>query len=160
MSRIEQLEQKEINTSLPILEVSEENKKLMSRIEQLEQTVKEGNASLPKLDLSEAWTHDLDQLEQRLTVKVEDMGDELQGEIDSVQRDINDMQNANSALCAYQDRVGYGNNGLSGEIIVYDTTYLETNGASCSLDRYTGKFRAGKSGVYQISVSPEHGYTK
>merc|ERR1719244_2039072 len=158
MSRIEQLEQKEINTSLPILEVSEENKKLMSRIEQLEQTVKEGNASLPKLDLSEAWTHDLDQLEQRLTVKVEDMGDELQGEIDSVQRDINDMQNANSALCAYQDIVG-GNNGLSGNIVVYDTTHLETNGASCSLDKSPGKFTAGKSGVYQISVSAQAGKT-
>merc|ERR1711994_149074 len=78
----------------------------------------------------------------------------------NVQGDIVDMQKANSALCVYQDRVGNGNNGLSGNIIVYDTTYLETNGASCSLDRYTGKFRAGKSGVYQISVSAFYGYTE
>merc|ERR1711994_465694 len=68
-------------------------------------------------------------------------------------------QNANSALCAYQNQVGWGNNGLSGNIVVYDTTYLETNGASCSLDKSTGKFTAGKSGVYQISVSAEYGYT-
>jgi len=83
----------------------------------------------------------------------------VQGDIINVQGDIVDMQNANSALCAYQLRVGNGNNGLSGKIVVYDTTYLETNGASCSLDKSTGKFTAGKSGVYQISVSAEAGYT-
>merc|ERR1711872_493891 len=79
--------------------------------------------------------------------------------MESVQGDINDMQNANSALCAYQNQVGGGNNGLSGNIVVYDTTYLETNGASCSLDKSTGKFTAGKSGVYQISVSAQDGRT-
>merc|ERR1711994_722702 len=78
----------------------------------------------------------------------------------NVQGDIVDMQKANSALCVYQDRVGNGNNGLSGKIVVYDTTYLETNRASCSLDKSTGKFTAGKSGVYQISVSAEFGYTQ
>jgi len=83
----------------------------------------------------------------------------VQGDITNVQGDIVDMQNANSALCAYQDSVGDGNNGLSGDIVVYDTTYLETNGASCSLDKSTGKFTAGKSGVYQISVSAEYGRT-
>merc|ERR1711872_271994 len=83
----------------------------------------------------------------------------VQGDITNVQGDIVDMQNANSAFCAYQLRVGNGNNGLSGNIVVYDTTYLETNGASCSLDKTTGKFTAGKSGVYQISVSARHGYT-
>jgi len=99
--------------------------------------------------------------------KLQDDKDELQGEIDSVQGDITnvkgdivDMQNANSALCAFQYKVGDGNNGLSGNIVVYDTTYLETNGASCSLDKSTGKFTAGKSGVYQISVSAQLGYTK
>merc|ERR1719153_1195038 len=99
--------------------------------------------------------------------KLQDDKDELQGEIDSVQGDITnvkgdivDMQNANSALCAYQSLVGNGNYGLSGKIIVYYTTYLETNGASCSLDKNTGKFTAGKSGVYQISVSAQLGYTK
>jgi len=98
--------------------------------------------------------------------EIEDVQDKLQGEIDGVQGDITnvqgdivDMQNANSALCAYQDRVGFGNNGLSGKIVVYDTTYLETNGASCSLDESTGKFTAGKSGVYQISVSAKNGFT-
>merc|ERR1712212_28010 len=30
----------------------------------------------------------------------------------------------------------------------------------CSLDNSTGKFTAGKSGVYQISVSAQYGYTK
>merc|ERR1712142_734026 len=84
----------------------------------------------------------------------------VQGDVTNVQGDIVDMQNANSALCAYQYRVGYGKNGLSGKIVVYDTTYLETNGASCSLDKSTGKFTAGKSGVYQVSVSARSGYTK
>jgi len=83
----------------------------------------------------------------------------VQGDITNVKGDIVDMQNANSALCAYQDEVGWGNNGLSGNIVVYDTTYLETNGASCSLDKSTGKFTAGKSGVYQISVSARSGHT-
>jgi len=83
----------------------------------------------------------------------------VQGDITNIQGDIVDMQNANSALCAYRDTVGGGNNGLSGKIVVYDTTYLETNGASCSLDKSTGKFTAGKSGVYQVSVSAEVGYT-
>jgi len=90
--------------------------------------------------------------------EIEGVQDKLQGEIEGVQDDIVDMQNANSALCAYQYRVGYGN-GLSGNIVVYDTTYLETNGASCSLDKSTGKFTAGKSGVYQISVSAKYGRT-
>merc|ERR1712042_166177 len=67
----------------------------------------------------------------------------VQGDITNVQGDIVDMQNANSALCAYQDKVGGGN-----------------NGASCSLDKSTGKFTAGKSGVYQVSVSARSGYTK
>jgi len=88
-----------------------------------------------------------------------DMQDKLQGEIEGVQDNIVDMQNANSALCAYQDLVGDGNNGLSRNIVVYGTTYLETNGASCSLDKSTGKFTAGKSGVYQVSVSAEVGVT-
>merc|ERR1711872_826335 len=83
----------------------------------------------------------------------------VQGDITNVQGDIVDMQNANSALCAYQDSVGDGNNGLSGDIVVYDTTYLETNGASCSLDKSTGKFTAWESGVYQISVSARFGAT-
>merc|ERR1711872_904396 len=81
----------------------------------------------------------------------------VQGGLVSVQGDIVDMQNADSALCAYQDLVGNGNHGLSGKIVVYDTTYLETNGASCSLDKRTGKFTAGKSGVYQVSVSADYG---
>jgi len=84
----------------------------------------------------------------------------VQGDIANVQGDIVDMQNANSALCAYQDEVGWGNNGLSGNTVVYDTTYLETNGASCSLDNSTGKFTAGRSGVYQVSVSARFGRTQ
>jgi len=92
--------------------------------------------------------------------EIEGVQDKLQGEIEGVQDDIVDMQNANSALCAYQYRVGGGDYGLSGKIVVYDTTYLETNGASCSLDKSTGKFTAGKSGVYQVSVSAIDGYTK
>merc|ERR1712212_1117073 len=66
----------------------------------------------------------------------------VKGDITNVRGDIVDMQNANSAFCAYHLRVGNGNNGLSGKIVVYDTTYLETNGASCSLDKSTGKFTA------------------
>jgi len=85
--------------------------------------------------------------------------DKLQGQIKGVHGDLVDMQNANSALCAYQNLVGQGNNGLSGNIVVYGTTYFETNGASCSLDKSTGKFTAGKSGVYQISVSAQYGHT-
>merc|ERR1712142_1312759 len=121
---------------------------------------------------------DLEQLQRVLSEKVENLADELQEEMEGVQGDINvmqdklqgeiegvqgdlvDIQNANSALCAYQDLEGNGNNGLSGEIVVYDTTYLETNGASCSLDESTGKFTAGKSGVYQISVSARSGDTE
>merc|ERR1711872_846874 len=60
--------------------------------------------------------------------------------------------NASSALCAYQSQVGHGNNGLSGNIVVYDATYMETCGSNC--------FMAGKSGVYQISISADSGYTK
>merc|ERR1712212_1273208 len=80
-------------------------------------------------------------------------------------QDFEEIKNANSALCAYQDEVGQNNgggenNGLSGNIVVYDTTYLETNGANCILDKSTGKFTAGKSGVYQISVSAKNGFSK
>merc|ERR1712142_436142 len=145
---------------------------LLRRIDQLEQQVSKAEAaSHVKQDSSIA---SKDDLEERLLKKIEELGDKLQGEIEgvqgdlvgvqgditNVQGDIVDMQNANSALCAYQDRVGGGNYGLSGEIVVYDTTYLETNGASCSLDESTGKFTAGKSGVYQISVSARSGDTE
>merc|ERR1711872_437261 len=68
--------------------------------------------------------------------------------------------NASSALCAYQSQVGHGNNGLSGNIVVYDATYMETCGSNCYLAASTGKFMAGKSGVYQISISADSGYTK
>jgi len=74
-------------------------------------------------------------------------------------QDFEEIKNANSALCAYQYNVGGGNNGLSGNIVVYERYYLETNGANSSLDKSTGKFTAGKSGVYQISVSAELGAT-
>merc|ERR1711872_29655 len=83
----------------------------------------------------------------------------VQGDLVGVQSDIVDMQSANSALCAWQDKVGEGDNGLSGRVIVYNTTYLETNGANCSLDTSTGNFTAGKSGVYQVSVSATIGST-
>merc|ERR1711872_693040 len=84
----------------------------------------------------------------------------VQGDITNVQGNIVDMQNSNSALCGYQDTVGNGNSGLLGEIVVYNTAYFETNGASCSLDNSTGKFTAGKSGVYQVSVSSDGGYVE
>jgi len=110
---------------------------------------------------------EIEGVQDELQGEIEDVQDKLQGKIEGVQGDITnvqgdivDMQNANCALCAYQNQVGYGNNGLSGKIVVYDTTYLETNGASCSLDKSTGKFTAGKSGVYQVSVSAIDGYTK
>jgi len=160
---------------------------LLRRIDQLEQQVSKAEAaSHVKQDSSMA---SKDDLEERLLKKIEELGaklhfeilngdrdvkdlledklqddkDELRGEIegvqDELQGEIEDVQNANSALCAYQDQVGRGYNGLSGNTVVYDTTYLETNGASCSLDKSTGKFMAGKSGVYQISVSADYGYT-
>jgi len=75
-------------------------------------------------------------------------------------QDFEEIKNANSALCAYQYNVGGGNNGLSGNIVVYERYYLETNGANSSLDKSTGKFTAGKSGVYQISVSAKTGFSK
>merc|ERR1711872_73419 len=68
--------------------------------------------------------------------------------------------NASSALCAYQSQVGHGNNGLSGNIVVYDATYMETCGSNCYLDASTGKFLAAKPGLYQISISADSGYTK
>merc|ERR1712212_594728 len=85
--------------------------------------------------------------------------------VSETKQNIEEIKNANSALCAYQDEVGQNNgggenNGLSGNIVVYDTTYLETNGANCILDKSTGKFTAGKSGVYQISVSAKNGFSK
>jgi len=89
---------------------------------------------------------------QRMTVKLEDRGDMLKDELD-------DITNANAALCAIGN-IGNGNQGLSGPVIVYDTLYQETNGASCSLDISTGKFTAGRSGVYQISVNSPYGKTK
>merc|ERR1711872_788561 len=72
---------------------------------------------------------------------------------------IDDIKNANAALCAIGN-IGNGPQGLSGPVIVYDTLYQETNGASCTLDISTGKFTAGRSGVYQISVNSPYGKTK
>merc|ERR1711872_33167 len=89
---------------------------------------------------------------ETLTAKLEDRGDMLKDELD-------DITNANAALCAIGN-IGNGPQGLSGPVIVYDTLYQETNGASCTLDISTGKFTAGRSGVYQISVNSPYGKTK
>jgi len=114
-----------------------------------------------KSDITYVWI-DIDDMQDKLQGEIEGVQGNItnvKGDITNVQGDIVNMKNANSALCAYQDQVGRGNNGLSEKIVVYDTTYLETNGASCSLDKSTGKFTAGKSGVYQISVSAQNGRT-
>merc|ERR1711872_974608 len=61
----------------------------------------------------------------------------LQELIEVLSRKVENLENANSAICAYQGLVG-STASLLGNIVVYDTTYVETNGASCSLDKSTG----------------------
>ena len=90
------------------------------------------------------------------------MVEDLVARVAMLESELQKSKNTKSVLCGYWSFVGYVGNinkGLSGKIIIHDKVYKETNGASCSLDKSTGKFTSGKSGVYQISVSAEFGRT-
>merc|ERR1712142_1371211 len=106
--------------------------------------------------------------------KMDDTKDELQVDIagnqDSIQRldvaqgtfqdEIDEIKVMKSVHCGFQDLVsGSSDDGLSGTTIVFHTIHTEINPAGSSLSASSGIFTAGKSGVYQVSVSARDAYT-
>merc|ERR1711872_275129 len=178
--------EEEASTSLGVVKDLLET--LLTRVEHLENEARAGARSPG------------DDLEERLTKKIEDLGEKLHFEIlntardvkdlledkmddnkDELQEDINGVQDSlqkvnetqgifqdeideikvmKSVHCGFQDKVGYsGDEGLYGNTIVFDTIHTEINPAGSSLSASSGKFTAGKSGVYQVSMSAQGSYS-
>lgn len=70
---------------------------------------------------------------------------QLQSQLDA----FKGKTDSKSAICGYRQRIdGRGNNR-----IIFDTVHVEANDIGCHLDANTGVYTAGKSGVYEVSVS-------
>jgi len=153
--------EEEASTSLGVVKDLLET--LLTRVEHLENEVRTGAGSPG------------DDLEERLTKKIEDLGEKLHFEILNTARDVKDLLEdkmddtkdefdeikvMKSVHCGFQDKVGDSyDTGLHGDTIVFDTIHTEINPAGSSLSASSGKFTAGKSGVYQVSVSASGAYT-
>merc|ERR1711872_1212204 len=199
--------EEEASTSLGVVKDLLET--LLTRVEHLENEARAGARS-PGDDLEERLTKKIEDLGEKLHFeilntardvkdlledKMDDTKDELQEDItgvqdslqkvnetqtslqvdiagnqDSIQKldvaqgtfqdEIDEIKVMKSVHCGYQNYVGgINDNGLSGDTIVFDTIHTEINPAGSSLSASSGKFTAGKSGVYQVSVSASYAYT-
>merc|ERR1711872_599077 len=107
---------------------------------------------------------------QKVNETQKTLQEDIAGNQDSIQKldvaqgtfqdEIDEIKVMKSVHCGYQNYVGgINDNGLSGDTIVFDTIHTEINPAGSSLSASSGKFTAGKSGVYQVSVSASFAYT-
>jgi len=101
----------------------------------------------------------LDQVQSEVSQYKEGL-DKVQSEVnqnkeglDQVQSEVNQYKDSATAVCGYV--LSHGNNG----IITYQTVHAEVDTHN-SLNGETGKFRAFKKGVYQVTVSARIGYTE
>merc|ERR1712121_491375 len=101
----------------------------------------------------------LDQVQSEVNQYKESL-DQVQSEVnqnkkvlDQVQSEVNQYQDSATAVCGY--KYLHHDNG----IITYDTVHAEVDTHN-SLNGETGKFRAFKKGVYQVTVSARYGYTE
>merc|ERR1711872_704585 len=72
--------------------------------------------------------------------------------LDQVQSEVNQYKDSATAVCGHKYKHDYDGK------ITYDTVHKEVD-THKSLNGQTGKFRAFKRGVYQVTVSAEHGRT-
>merc|ERR1719167_1535488 len=102
-------------------------------------------------------------LEKLLTTKIEDsvaalMDRILRGEF-SMRLDVAKLSEATTATagCFYKERLGWPHGGIGQ--IKYDKVYEEANGSGSKFDSKSGQFTAGQTGVYQINLSANTGFT-
>merc|ERR1711872_480712 len=92
-----------------------------------------------------------------LTKKIEDASAALMSRILRGERTLKSEEFRGTAICGYQERVlwPHGSEGL----MDYDRIYEEVNDGGSEFDKKTGRFTAGQSGVYLVSVSANSGFT-
>merc|ERR1711915_436633 len=102
-----------------------------------------------------------DKLQESLESELSELQDNTDKLQESLERDISRLQDntdelkmSQSVLCGYQDAHS------SGSVITYDKVYEEVNHVGSSLSSYSGKFTAGKTGTYLVSLSAYYGYTR
>jgi len=80
---------------------------------------------------------------------------ELQSNM-AVWKRTSDAQRMQAVHCAYSERT---DGRSSAKTIIYGSSHTEVNSAGSSMGTSTGKYTAGKSGVYQVSASARYGFT-
>merc|ERR1711872_40094 len=97
----------------------------------------------------------------KLSDEIAGLKKELHAKIDDVQKELFEIKESTTALCGYQHSVGGSdNNGLLGDTIIYAEAYKEVNGIGSSLNVDSGRFTAGRSGLYQVSISARSAETE
>jgi len=155
---------KKIDTKVNSLEAKfqklEENTKLVSDTMKADVTA-----------LSNKIDNKVDSLEAELKEKMDSRDDSIEAEVaelnknmeirdKSIETDISEMKesiqdNARAeAMCAFKQKVD-----KTDQTLTYDTVHIERNDFGGDLSASTGIFRAGKAGIYDVTISISNAYT-
>merc|ERR1712002_195331 len=79
---------------------------------------------------------------------IADLCNSTQAEVEDLSSSINSIEDKlkTDVFCGFQDSI------LTG-IVNYDYVYAEVNDQNSNLDKDSGKFKAGKKGVYLVMIS-------
>merc|ERR1712212_1136941 len=109
-------------------------------------TVVSGKVLVSRIQDDSQTETELDRLERALMSRI------LRGE-----RTLKSEEFRGTAICGYQERVLWPHGGEG--LMDYDRIYEEVNDGGSEFDKKTGRFTAGQSGVYLVSVSANSGFT-
>jgi len=143
---------------------------LMKKIRRLSKSVKEMKAELSNRDDSIEVA--LAELSQKMDIKddsikaeVAQLGEQMNIKDNSIEKSLaamNDktinIENAikdNEAQCGYRHLV----NTTNSQTLTFDKVYVEVNDNGGYLNKQTGRFTAGKAGIYEVTLSLGTAYT-
>merc|ERR1711872_1151704 len=170
MDTLSALTEKSIKQEIELSALTEKSTKqeieisfLKEEIDVLKKTSVMQNAKTSALVEASSTGDPVDDLEERvseneknlkeLTSELEDFQNGALMGIDEVQSELDEYKDSATAVCGF--RFMHSDVG----IITYETVHAEADTHN-SLNGQTGKFRAFKKGVYQVTLSAERGYTE